>query len=139
MRQFKSFTELTEDFARREGTALEFTGPEGSVCSVSYKELADMIFRRAEELRRQGSGTDIVCTSIDVGSVVEVFASAVACRCILMSDSRMPDKVLAEAAAAADRLICNVTEHAGDGEMLFFTSGTTNRSKVVRLTSRTMC
>ena len=139
MRKFNTFTELTEDFARRDGTALEFTGPDGSVCNVSYRELADMIFRRAEELRQRGSGTDIVCTSIDVESVVEVFASAVACRCILMSDARMPEKVLNEAAAAADRLICDVTEHAGDGEMLFFTSGTTNRSKVVRLTSRTMC
>ena len=112
MRQFKSFTELTEDFARRDGTALEFTGPDGSVCCVSYKELADMIFRRAEELRQKGSGTDIVCTSIDVESVVEVFASAVACRCILMSDARMPEKVLDEAAAAADRLICYILHWA---------------------------
>ncbi len=139
MKRYNSFTELTGEFARREGTALEYICKDGSTGSMSYAELAERIFRRAGELSEKGSGTDIVYATRDPDSVIEIFASAVACRCILMSDPMMPEKVLREAAAGADKFICDITDHAGDGEMLFFTSGTTNRSKVVRLTSKTMC
>ena len=139
MKKYSSFTELTQAFALRDGTALEFINEDGMIISISYAELAVRIMQRADELCKKGSGTDIVYATSDIDAVVELFASAVACRCILVSDPTMPDKVLAEAAAASDRLICDVTEHAGDGELLFFTSGTTNRSKVVRLSSRTLC
>lgn len=139
MKRYDSFTELTQAFALREGTAIEYFDEDGLKVSVSYPELAVRIMMRADELSVKGSGTDIVYATHSIDSIVELFASAVACRCILVSDPMMPEKVLSEAAEAADRLICNVTENAGDGEMLFFTSGTTNRSKVVRLTSKSLC
>ena len=58
MQRYNSFTELTEEFARREGTALEYICKDGSTGSMSYAELAERIFRRAGELREKGSGTD---------------------------------------------------------------------------------
>lgn len=137
--KYNSFRELTEAFALRDGTALIYSDGEGNVCELSYKELADRIMKRAAELAQKGSGTDSVYAEPDPDTIVEIFASAVACRCIIMADPMMPDKVIEEAVAGADTYVCEVTEQRGDGEILFFTSGTTNRSKAVRLTSQSLC
>ena len=139
MKRYESFTELTRSFALREGTALEFLDEDGMLVKVSYPELSVRIMKRADEFFKKGSGTDTVYATHDLDSVVDLFASAVACRCILVSNPMMPDKVLEEANEGAVRLICDATVHAGDGELLFFTSGTTNRNKVVRLSSKTLC
>ena len=104
MKKYSSFTELTQAFALRVGTALEFINEDGMIISVSYAELAVRIMQRADELCKKGRGTDIVYATSDIDAVVELFASAVACRCILNNLHK-----------------------------------TTNRSKVVRLSSRTLC
>ena len=108
--KFDSFRELTEDFGRREGVALVFSAEGGDICKVSYKELADRIWKRTAELDGKGPGTDVVIAAPTVDSIVEIFAEVVACRCIIMADPMMPADALNEAAAAADRFICDVTE-----------------------------
>ena len=139
MTKYNSFIELTEAFSERDKTALVFTNEDGSTGSISYAELADRIRKRAAEVSTRGSGTDYVYATADPDAIVEIFAHVYARRCIIMADPLMPEKVLEEAVAGADRFICEITERRGDGEMLFFTSGTTSRSKVVRLTSRSLC
>jgi long-subunit acyl-CoA synthetase (AMP-forming) len=139
IRKFRSFIELTEDFATRDKIALIFSDEDGNKGSISYAELADRIKRRAAEISEKGSGTDYVYATPDVDAIVEIFAEVYARRCIIMADPMMPEQVLKEAVAGANRCICEVTEKKGDGEMLFFTSGTTSRSKLVRLTSKSLC
>lgn len=139
MRKFNTFIELTGAFAERDGIALEFVNEDGSIGTVSYKELADRILKRAEFYEGKGPGTDYVCAAATPEAVVEIFAAVYARRCIIMADPMMPEKVLKEAVAGADKFVISMTEAHGDGEMLFFTSGTTNRSKAVRLTSRSLC
>lgn len=139
IRKFRSFIELTEDFATRDKIALIFSDEDGNKGSISYAELADRIKRRAAEISEKGSGTDYVYATPDVDAIVEIFAEVYARRCIIMADPMMPEQVLKEAVAGANRYICEVTEKKGDGEMLFFTSGTTSRSKLVRLTSKSLC
>ena len=139
MTKYNSFIELTEAFATRDKTALVYTNEDGTLGSISYAELADRIKKRAAEVSEKGIGTDYVYATPELDSVVEIFAAVYARRCIIMADPMMPEKVLQEAAVGANKYICEVTEQKGDGEMLFFTSGTTSRSKVVRLTSRSLC
>ncbi len=139
MTKYNSFIELTEAFATRNKTAIVYSNEDGSIGSVSYAELADRIKKRAAEVSEKGIGTDYVYATPELDSVVEIFAAVYARRCIIMADPMMPEKVLQEAAVGANKYICEVTEQKGDGEMLFFTSGTTSRSKVVRLTSRSLC
>jgi acyl-CoA synthetase (AMP-forming)/AMP-acid ligase II len=139
IRKFRSFIELTEDFATRDKIALIFSDEDGNMGSISYAELADRIKKRAAEISEKGSGTDCVYATPDVDAIVEIFAEVYARRCIIMADPMMPEQVLKEAVAGANRYICEVTEKKGDGEMLFFTSGTTSRSKLVRLTSKSLC
>ena len=139
MKKYNSFIELTEVFAGREGTALEYLAEDGKIASVSYKELAERIKERAVYYSTKGPGTDYVYAKPDPEAVVEIFAAVYAKRCIIMADPMMPEKVLSEAVAGADKFVINMTEKRGDGEMLFFTSGTTSRSKAVRLTSKSLC
>ena len=139
MTKYKTFIELTGVFAQRDGTALEYLTEDGSIASISYRELAERILNRAKEIEVKGFGSDYVYTRTDPDSIIEIFAAVYAKRCIIMADPMMPDKVLEEAVAGADKYICEITEKAGDGEMLFFTSGTTSRSKLVRLTSESLC
>lgn len=87
MIRYGSFRELTEAFATRDGTALVFTAEDGSIGSVSYRELAERIMSRAGVLAGKGPGTDAVIAAPTVDSVIEIFASAVACRCIIMAGS----------------------------------------------------
>ena len=136
MKKYNSFIELTEVFAGREGTALEYLAEDGKIASVSYKELAERIKERAVYYSTKGPGTDYVYAKPDPEAVVEIFAAVYAKRCIIMADPMMPEKVLSEAVAGADKFVINMTEKRGDGEMLFFTSGTTSRSKALRLTSK---
>lgn len=139
MKKYSTFIELTHAFAEREGTALEYLNEDGSVGSISYRELSARILDRVGAYEGKGPGTDYVYCRPDPDSVVEIFAAVYAKRCIIMADPMMPEKVLEEAVAGADKFVINVTEQRGDGEMLFFTSGTTSRSKAVRLTSKSLC
>ena len=60
MKKYNSFIELTEAFAGREGTALEYLTEDGNIGSVSYKELAEKIKGRAAFYATKGPGTDYV-------------------------------------------------------------------------------
>ena len=138
MKKYGSFLELTQAFAEREGTALLYTDEDGDICSVSYRELAEMIMMRTELARQRGPGTSIIYAAPDPDTIARIFATVMGGRCVIMASPMMPDKVLEEAQEATDRLICRHKDPAEEGELLFFTSGTTNRSKVVRLTPRSL-
>ena len=58
MKKYNSFIELTEAFAGREGTALEYLSEGGKIESMSYKELAERIKERAAFYATKGPGTD---------------------------------------------------------------------------------
>ncbi len=139
IRKYNTFIELTHAFAERDGIALKYLLEDGSIGSMSYKELSERILERVKAYEGKGPGTDYVYAWPAPDSVIEIFAAVYAKRCIIMADPMMPEKVLEEAVAGADKFVINVTEDRGDGEMLFFTSGTTSRSKAVRLTSRSLC
>ena len=139
MKKYSSFNELVRSFSEREGDALQYQKEDGSVCSITYPKLAEMILQRAEAKKPLGRGTDIIYADSDPETIVEIFASAIAGRCVLMASQMMPDRVLMEAQEGTDRLVCRGMEPGSEGELLFFTSGTTNRSKVVRLTSAALC
>ena len=66
-------------------------------------------------------------------------------RDIIIADPMVPDDAVSKADAAATAAKAARAEKdgeaspGGEGELLFFTSGTTSRSKIVRLTSQSFC
>lgn len=139
MVRYKTFREMILAVAGREGNAFQYPAEDGSVRNLSCAEFAETVMKRADEKRKLGKGTDIIYAVPSADAIADIFASAIAGRCVLMANPTMPDKVLVEAKEGTDRLVCSKMREDEEGELLFFTSGTTNRSKVVRLTTQAVC
>ncbi|MCR5136408.1 MAG: acyl--CoA ligase [Oscillospiraceae bacterium] len=121
--------------------------------ALSYSELCDSVMRRAEELRNGGkSCTGILCNG-SLPCVVEIFAANLAGLQIVLLDENSPVSLLRGLIAYTDidtlwgdpdlceELVGCLTGGVkeGAGKILFFTSGTTERSKAVVLTDHSLC
>ena len=148
-RQFVSFEELVSDFRSRENTALRYADEEDNIHNISYPDLAEMIEAEAARVRAECSTVEVIYAEHTVRSVASIFAHVIAGCDVIVADPMMPEEFTDKAARACEeariaregrrdergRLILRKTE----GELLFFTSGTTSRSKIVRLTPESLC
>ena len=149
VRRFTSFEELVNDFATREGTALLYAVGGDLISRISYKELADAIRSETLHVKAECSSVEVVRDEHTPDSLVNIFAHVIAGCDIILADPAVPEMFTAKAALAADEAKTSrqamrdrqgrVVGAKGEGELLFFTSGTTSRSKIVRLTSEAFC
>ena len=134
--RYYSFAELTEVFASRQNVALEYAEDDGPVMQITYSQLADMIRAAADYVRSSGQTVRVIKTMHSPACIADIFGSVIAGCDIIMSDEMIPEDVTARIAAAAEQArAARCPAPDAEGELLFFTSGTTSRSKVVRLTS----
>lgn len=144
-RKFSSFAELTDDFKSRDGIAVRCADEEDVIRDISYKELAEMILAEVPVVKAEPGGVKVIVDEQSPETLVSIFANVIAGRDIILADPMIPGELTAQAAAAADaakaaRAEAGAEANDGEeGEILFFTSGTTSRSKIVRLTSRSLC
>ena len=148
-KKYLSFEELVKDFAEREGTAIRCGDMEGNTSEISYKELSEMITSESFHVKAECSSVEVVRYEQNVESLVDIFAHVIAGCDVIIADPRVPEgfnEMAAEAAEAAKEAreqqrdkYGRITGKHGEGELLFFTSGTTSSSKIVRLTSRSLC
>ena len=148
-RKFSSFEELVNDFLTRDGIAIRCGNMDGETYEVSYRDFADMIISESFLVKAECSSVEVVRYEQTVDTLVDIFAHVLAGCDVIIADPRVPEgfNEFATAAAEAAR---NVREKQrdefgrikgmdGEGELLFLTSGTTSSSKIVRLTSRSLC
>jgi len=153
--QYKSFEQLIGDFNKRQGVALRYArdnddlAGDDVICEVTYPDLAEMIMSEVYNLKAECKTIEIIRAEQSLETVIDIFAHVIAGCDIVMADPLIPEDYAERALAAAEsaramregrrdsrgRLILEKTE----GELLFFTSGTTSRSKIVRLTSESLC
>ena len=148
-RKFPSFEELVNDFRTRDSIALLCGDFEGNTSEVSYKDLAEMIITESYHVKAECSDVEVVKYEQTVDSLVDIFAHVLAGCDVIIADPRVPDgfNEFAYKAAQADRNIRerqrdefgHIAGKGGEGELLFFTSGTTSSSKIVRLSSQSLC
>ena len=148
-RKFSSFEELVNDFLTRDGIALRYADEEDNLCEISYAELAEMIMSETLHIRAECSSVEVVLDEQSPETLVNIFAHVIAGCDIVIADPLVPEEITAGAAAAAEAAKAareamrdnrgRVLGARGEGELLFFTSGTTSRSKIVRLTSQSFC
>ena len=122
------------------------------VCS--YRELLSLVSARADELRAGGGTCLGVLADGSLDCVLTVFAGSLAGLQLVLLDPNQPEDVLMAllrytdadslwtdddelAEILAPALTGGVTD--GAGKILFFTSGTTERSKAVVLTDHSLC
>ena len=149
VKKFTSFQELVADFRNRSGVALRYADEEDVPHDITYKQLADMIFSETLHVKAECSSVEVVRDEQTPETIVSIFAHVMAGCDIIVADPLVPEEFTGRAAAAAEAARAareatrdergRVVGARGEGELLFFTSGTTSRSKIVRLTSESFC
>ena len=148
--RFQGFDDLLRHYAEvsPEKTALLDSGT-----ALSYEALLRRVQDRAEELRASGKTCMGVLCNGSLPCVVEIFAASLAGMQIVLLDENSPVSMLRGLIAYTDidtlwgdpdlceELVGCLTEGVtdGSGKILFFTSGTTERSKAVVLTDHSLC
>lgn len=148
-KKFSSFEELVSDFRNRDLIALRYADDEDNLHDITYAELAEKIFAEAERIKAGHGDVEVVRDEQSPETIVSIFAHVMAGCDIIIADPMVPDDAVsrADAAATAAKAARADMEDEkglpasanGEGELLFFTSGTTSRSKIVRLTSQSFC
>ena len=148
-RKFSSFEELVNDFLTRDSIAIRCGNLAGETSETSYREFAEMIISESFHVKAECSSVEVVRYEQTIDSLVDIFAHVLAGCDVIIADPRVPEgfnEYAAEAAEAARYFRENQRDEfgrikgkGGEGELLFFTSGTTSSSKIVRLTSRSLC
>lgn len=149
VRRFGSFEELAEDFIQRDGIALRCISDEGFMSELSYAELGEMMMSESYSLRAECSTVEVIEAERTIDTVVRIFACVIADCDIILAEKHTPEDVLLRVREAAvqarserERLRDSrgrLFSDARIGEILFATSGTTSRAKIVRLNSGKIC
>ena len=135
---FDSFSELLEYYAKSapDAPALRFSGT-AVLCGkefsgrLTYGELAEAVEARAAQLAGCGRNCIAVTADGSVRCVTDVLAANAAGLQIVMADESAPKEAI--------RAITESADEDCEDRILFFTSGTTSRSKAVVLTGRSLC
>ena len=153
--RFQSFEHLTSFRARTSPEAPAILREGGDrPAALTWAELEERIARRCGELRGAGKTCLAVFADGSLDCVTTVFAAVRAGLQVVMLDDSLPDAAAgallrytdADMIWSADGeredelasfLTPGVTD--GKGKILFFTSGTTEQSKAVVLTERSLC
>ena len=123
-------------FAARQQTALEYAEDEDQARQITYPQLAEMIRSAEAYVRESGQTVRVIRTNHTPACIADIFGSMMAGCDVIMSDEMIPEDLTAKIAAAAEQArAARCPAPDAEVELLFFTSGTTSRSKVVRLTS----
>ncbi len=152
--RFNSFDHLLEHHAEVMGDrpALIFE-QDGEQRSCSYSSWRNKVLSRSEELRSGGRTCMGILADGSFNCVTEIFAANLAGMQVVLMDPSISPALLREmisytdvdalwgrddlCSALSPALTGGVTD--GKGKLLFFTSGTTERSKAVVLTDRSLC
>ena len=143
-RKFSSFEELVSDMSTRDGVAIRYAGEDDIVRDISYSGFAEMIREETLRVKAECSGVEVVIAEQTPDSIISIFAHVISGCDIIVADPMVPEEITARASEAAEvakaaREAMSDSGEKGEGELLFFTSGTTSSSKIVRLTSQSFC
>ena len=151
--RYSSFSHMLRSWAERSPDAPALFYDEGGLRQLSFAELDARVESRAAELRAGGKTCIGILSDGSMPCVVEIFAAARAGLQIVMLDASLPDAMLGALLRYTDvdtlwgddelcgDLVPYLTDGVRDGagRLLFFTSGTTERSKAVVLTEQSLC
>ncbi len=148
--RFEGFEHLLSHYAKLtpDAPALRYENR-----ALSYSSLYDAVIRRSSELRNTGKTCIGILSDGSIDCVVEIFSANLAGMQIVMLDASLDIAMLMKLIRYTDidmlwgdedlteELLPALTGGVKDGEgrMLFFTSGTTARSKAVVLTDHSLC
>ena len=148
--RFQSFEELLTFWATESPDSPALRYEDGI---LTFSELLERVQERAAELKSTGKSCLGMLSDGSLDCMVEIFAANLAGLQLVMLDQSAPEALLRGLIAYTDvdilwgdeelceELSPNLTHGVADGrgKILFFTSGTTERSKAVVLTDHSLC
>ena len=148
--RFSSFEHMLHCFAERTPDAPAFrVERHGALAEISYAAFFASVQARANELRKSGSTCLGVLCDGTLACVTEIFAAVEAGKqVVLLNENATPDLLQAADVDTlwgdvdlAEELSPALTDGVSDGKgkLLFFTSGTTAKTKAVVLTEQSLC
>ena len=152
--RFSSFAEMLGHYAGQTPDAPALRYEEGgAVATMTYGQLARAVERRAEEVKALGKTCMGVFAEASPACLIEIFAAVRAGLQVVLLDESVPTVILrgllpytdVDTLYGAEDLREELAENlssgvrGGAGNILFFTSGTTQRSKAVVLTEKSLC
>ncbi len=157
--RFNSFEELLRYNAENHtnDVALIFD-KDGEIFNVTYSEFFDGVLERKAQLEKESANCVGILQAPSAKWLVDTFASVLAGKQTVLLDPMQEPAVIQKMVTATDVALVltdeltapyaqavktapveNVEKADGEGDILFFTSGTTNLSKAVVLTSKSLC
>lgn len=156
--KFESFKQLLSHGAEEfgENVALRYDN-DGAICDITYSELYNSVCRRAQEMKNTEANCIGILQAPSSKWIIDTFACVIAGKqtvlldatadvatiqkCVLATDVEtiFTDSVTAPYQNALKTCPQTVEKTDGEGDILFFTSGTTESSKAVVLTSKSLC
>ena len=156
--KFESFKQLLSHCAEKygENVALRYDN-NGTVCNITYAELYADVCRRAQEAKNLKENCVGILQVPSAKWIIDMFACVIAGKqtvlldatsdavtlqkCVLATDveTLFTDDITAPYKNALKTCPQTVKKADGEGDILFFTSGTTDSSKAVVLTSKSLC
>ena len=139
MDAYRNFSEIVRTWKEMDGPALLYAEND-AVASLSYRELYDAVQKEAEVISASDAEpVDLLYDDHTPACVIRIFANTIAGRDTLFGDMALPEEVLSDIRQQILLRRQTMQEPADrEGELFFFTSGTTSRSRVVILTGRSL-
>ena len=137
--RFQSFEELLTSWAEESPDSPALRYEDGI---LTFSELLERVQKRAAELKSTGKSCLGMLSDGSLDCMVEIFAANLAGLQLVMLDQSAPEALLRGLIAYTDvDLLWGDASGVADGrgKILFFTSGTTERSKAVVLTDHSLC
>lgn len=159
MMRFCSFEELLRFNAENHTNSVALTfDKDGELFHVTYSEFFDGVMERKALLEKEPANCVGILQAPSASWMVDTFASVLAGKQTVLLDPMQEPATVQKMVTATDVALLltdeltapflhaiktapveNVTRAQGEGDILFFTSGTTNLSKAVVLTSASLC
>ena len=156
--KYQSFRQLLSNGAERFGANIALRYDDcGKIREISYAELYDSVCRRSREIADLEENCIGILQAPSVRWIVDMFACVIAGKQTVLLDATADAPTLKKCVLATDveRILADditapyenalktcprtVKKADGEGDVLFFTSGTTESSKAVVLTSKSLC
>ena len=158
MQMYHLFSHILKIWSTSPGTAI-LCGDDHK--SISYSKLADMSRNAESEIRLSGIRSELIVTDHEPATLIRIFACVISGCDVILIDENTPDETLfalartagaesiyasdpdlqeelCEACGCAPRWYQAGDENTHEGRLIFFTSGTTDSSKAVVLTSESL-
>lgn len=156
--KYQSFRQLLSIGAERHGTNVALRYDDcGKIRQITYAELSDCVCRRAQEIADLEENCIGILQAPSAKWIIDMFACVIAGKQTVLLDAMSDAATLQKCVLATDveKILTDgvtapyenalktcprfVKKTYGEGDILFFTSGTTESSKAVVLTSKSLC